>query len=116
MILDRSTALAWPICLALFNAPGHAADKTPADLVVVRQGTLPIILTVPHGGREEIPGAAPRDTRGKPSGGRGFVTVTDTNRQTGPGHRRRDQGGHRQGTLPGAGEIRTQIRRPQPSP
>ena len=79
MILDRSTALAWPICIALVNAPVHAADKTPADLVLVRQGTLPIILTVPHGGREEIAGAAPRDTRGKPSGGRGFVTVTDTN-------------------------------------
>jgi len=79
MILDRSTALAWTICIALFNAPVHAADKTPADLVLARAGTLPIILTVPHGGREEIPGAAPRDTRGKPSGGRGFVTVTDAN-------------------------------------
>jgi len=79
MILARSTALAWPICIALFNAPMHAADKTPADLVLAHAGTLPIILTVPHGGREEIPGAAPRDTRGKPSGGRGFVTVTDAN-------------------------------------
>jgi N-formylglutamate amidohydrolase len=78
MVLARSTVLAWLICIAL-NAPVDAADKTPADLVLVRAGTLPIILTVPHGGREEIPGAAPRDTRGKPSGGRGFVTVTDTN-------------------------------------
>jgi hypothetical protein len=34
---------------------------------------------VPHGGREAIPGVAPRDTAGKPSGGRGFVTVADTN-------------------------------------
>jgi N-formylglutamate amidohydrolase len=78
-MIDRSTALAWPIFIALFNTPAHAADKTPADLVLARVGTLPIILTVPHGGREEIPGAAPRDTRGKPSGGRGFVTVTDAN-------------------------------------
>src|SRR5437016_7291792 len=79
MVLDRSTALAWPICIALLTVPVHAADETPADLVLARAGTLPIILTVPHGGREEIPGAAPRDTRGRPTGGRGFVTVTDTN-------------------------------------
>jgi hypothetical protein len=54
MILGRSTALAWPICIALFNAPVHAADKTPADLVLADHphGS--------HGGREEIPGVAPR--------------------------------------------------------
>ena len=56
-----------------------AESLSPADLVLARVGTLPIILTVPHGGREAIPGIAPRDMRGKPSGGRGYVTVTDTN-------------------------------------
>lgn len=75
--LDR--ALAWPICIALLHAPVHAAERTPAEMVLVRQGTMPIILTAPHGGREAIPGVAPRITQGKPSGGRGYVTVTDTN-------------------------------------
>jgi N-formylglutamate amidohydrolase len=63
----------------MVNPPAHAAEAVPADLVQVQQGTLPIILTVPHGGREAIPGVAPRNIRGLPSGGRGYVTVTDTN-------------------------------------
>ena len=79
MFLDRSTALAWPICIALLHAPAHAADKTPADLVLAREGTMPIIITAPHGGREAIPGVTPRDTDGKPRGGRGYVTDGDTN-------------------------------------
>jgi hypothetical protein len=44
----------------LLNPPAHAAERTPADLVPVQQGTLPIILTAPHGGRETIPGVATR--------------------------------------------------------
>jgi N-formylglutamate amidohydrolase len=79
MAHDRSAALAWPICIALLHAPAQAADKTPADLVLAREGTMPIIITAPHGGREAIPGVTPRDTRGSPSGGRGCVTNTDTN-------------------------------------
>jgi hypothetical protein len=35
----------------LLNPPAHGAERTPADLVLVQQGTLPIILTAPHGGR-----------------------------------------------------------------
>ncbi len=38
----------------------HAADRTPADLVVVQRGALPIIVTAPHGGRDAIPGIDPR--------------------------------------------------------
>jgi N-formylglutamate amidohydrolase len=79
MFARCSIALAWLILAPLLNPPARAADEAPADLVQVRQGTLPIILTVPHGGREAIPGVAPRNTRGRPSGGRGYVTVTDTN-------------------------------------
>ena len=45
-----------------------AQEKTPADLVLVQQGTLPIILTAPHGGREPVPGLAPRDITNKPKG------------------------------------------------
>jgi N-formylglutamate amidohydrolase len=32
--------------------------------VIVRRGTLPILLTAPHGGREAIPGVAPRNIEG----------------------------------------------------
>jgi N-formylglutamate amidohydrolase len=77
--------------LQFFGDHAHLADKaafraylaplhrTKWFVYCKRQGTLPIILTVPHGGREAIPGVAPRNTRGRPSGGRGYVTVTDTN-------------------------------------
>jgi N-formylglutamate amidohydrolase len=77
-MLSRRSALLTMIFAPSVAWPARAEDLRPTDLVVAREGTLPIILTVPHGGREEIPGVAPRDTRGKPSGGRGFVTVTDT--------------------------------------
>jgi N-formylglutamate amidohydrolase len=68
----------------LLNPPAHAADRTPADLVLVQQGTLPIILTVPHGGREAIPGVAPRNAadKGKVEASRrwgGFDTRHDAN-------------------------------------
>jgi len=43
--------------------PARAAEKTPADLVLVRQGTLPILVTAPHGGREAIPGIEPRQDK-----------------------------------------------------
>ena len=78
MLSRRSVFLA-PIFAPVAAYTARAEGVAPANLVLVRQGTLPIILTVPHGGREAIPGVAPRDTLGKPSGGRGFVTVTDTN-------------------------------------
>jgi N-formylglutamate amidohydrolase len=44
----------------LLTPPAHGQDRTTADLVVVRRGELPIILTAPHGGREAIPGIEPR--------------------------------------------------------
>jgi N-formylglutamate amidohydrolase len=78
-MLTRRSALLAPILAPIAVSTVRAESFAPADLVLVRQGTLPIILTVPHGGREAIPGVAPRNTLGKPSGGRGFVTVTDTN-------------------------------------
>src|SRR5262245_43190621 len=57
--------------------PLGAPSVLAAELVVVQQGELPIILTVPHGGRQPIPGIAPRDITGKPGGGAGFVTGGD---------------------------------------
>jgi N-formylglutamate amidohydrolase len=79
MFPHRSVALVPTLLAFLLDAPAYAVDAAPADLVEVQQGTLPIILTAPHGGREAIPGVAPRVTQGKPTGGRGYVTVTDTN-------------------------------------
>jgi N-formylglutamate amidohydrolase len=78
-MLSRRFLLLTPIFVPIAVDTAQAAALPPTDLVLVRPGALPIILTVPHGGREAIPGVAPRDTLGKPSGGRGFVTGTDTN-------------------------------------
>jgi N-formylglutamate amidohydrolase len=81
-VVRRSVALA-PLLwfAALLVPPAHAAQETPADLMVVQQGSLPIILTVPHGGREAIPGIAPRNLEGKSRGRKwnGFVGRSDAN-------------------------------------
>ena len=37
-----------------------ATDRALADLVLVQQGSMPVILTAPHGGRAAIPTAEPR--------------------------------------------------------
>jgi N-formylglutamate amidohydrolase len=71
----------------LLNPPAYSADRTPADLVLVQEGSLPIILTAPHGGREAIPGVAPRNAedKGKVEASRqwgGFDTRHDVNTDT----------------------------------
>ena len=83
MLRRRFIAVALLLPALLLDAPARAENDAPADLVLVRQGTLPIILTVPHGGHRQIPGVEARDTRGKP-GGRGslwagYKTSTDAN-------------------------------------
>ncbi|HTQ77558.1 MAG TPA: hypothetical protein VMI15_06010 [Burkholderiales bacterium] len=65
----------------LLGASVRAADDAPVSLVLAEQGTLPIILTVPHGGRQRIPGVEERDVRAK-AGGRskiwgGYVKSVD---------------------------------------
>jgi len=42
----------------------HSAETAPADLVLVQRGSLPIILTAPHGGRDAVPGVNPRRVDG----------------------------------------------------
>jgi N-formylglutamate amidohydrolase len=49
--------------------------STPGNLVTIQQGTLPIILSAPHGGREVVPGVAERHG----DGARKFATVWDEN-------------------------------------
>ena len=57
------------LALMLFSAAtlpaARAADRSPSELVLVQSGSLPIILTAPHGGREPIPGIQPRNLEGK---------------------------------------------------
>jgi len=60
----------------LLGLPPAARATAPADLVLVRPGTLPIILTAPHGGRMAVPGVAQR-TIPDPPDGTSFVTDFD---------------------------------------
>lgn len=65
-----------PLLLVVGVAPLLAADKPDLEkLVTVKPGTIPVILTAPHGGRLAIPGVAER----KGDGVKQFVAVTDTN-------------------------------------
>lgn len=55
----------------------HTPPLTPqqlAELVTVEQGTVPLVLSVPHGGRALIPNATERRGRGLPD----FQTVRDS--------------------------------------
>lgn len=60
------------------NNSRSIVDSTPgklSELVLIRQGNLPIILSAPHGGSGGISGVSPRT--GKTEGIRQFVTVRD---------------------------------------
>ena len=72
------------LLLLLARAPfAIGADAAPADFVLVQQGSLPIILTAPHGGRRAIPGvaerAADKPERRTTGSYSSFKTGTDTN-------------------------------------
>jgi N-formylglutamate amidohydrolase len=54
-----------------------ARAAEPADLVLVQQGTLPILLTAPHGGRMAVPGVMPRAIAPRPPEDTSFVTTVD---------------------------------------
>ena len=41
-------------------APAAPEEAKPEDLVLVQKGTLPIIVSAPHGGRKAIPGVTMR--------------------------------------------------------
>lgn len=82
MVPRRSAAVALLWLAVLAGPSARAADKTLADLVLVEQGALPIILTAPHGGREAIPGIEPRQDKANVEAYRkwgGFQRGTDTN-------------------------------------
>jgi N-formylglutamate amidohydrolase len=64
--------------LALLAAPALVAapeEPKPEDLVLVRKGTLPVIVSAPHGGRKPIPDVPERVGKGVAQ----FATVLDAN-------------------------------------
>jgi N-formylglutamate amidohydrolase len=57
-----------------------ATDLRAADdsrLVEIRFGTLPILLTAPHGGSAAVPGVEPRTVEGRSRAGATYVVTTD---------------------------------------
>lgn len=54
--MDRRSVLLLPLAAAL----GRWSAAEGASLVTTRRGTLPVLLTAPHGGSQPIPGAAAR--------------------------------------------------------
>ena len=67
------------LALAL-AVPAFAADPPalkPLDYVAVQPGKIPVIISAPHGGGKDIPGAKPRTGEGLPKGPAGFFTGRD---------------------------------------
>ena len=52
--------------------------RSDDDLVIVRYGTLPIIISAPHGGSLSLPGVDARNGEGQTKGASGFRTARDT--------------------------------------
>ena len=66
------------ILSSLLGLPPAARATEPADLVVLQSGTLPIILTAPHGGRMAVPGVGPRTAPDPPQHAAKFATSVDS--------------------------------------
>lgn len=72
---DLRALLAYSLCICLsWSSPASAADPTDS-LIDVGRGTLPIIISAPHGGLEDIPDVPPRENRDAYR----FVTGADVN-------------------------------------
>ena len=65
------------VWFALLLAAAPPAGANAGDLVHAERGTLPVVLSAPHGGRAAVPGVPPRTGAGK-SGAANFTTVRDT--------------------------------------
>lgn len=78
LLIPAALALACPLTIAAPPEPAPAAQAAspaapaelarPTDLITVQRGTLPIIISAPHGGQCRVPGSTDR-TKG--------VTVRD---------------------------------------
>jgi N-formylglutamate amidohydrolase len=76
--MTRLPPAALPFAVFLAHLPAARTapdDPKPEDLVLVRKGTLPVIVSAPHGGRERVPGVPDRLGKGIPA----FQTVLDAN-------------------------------------
>lgn len=62
---------------ALHTAVAAQAVIRPGDFVTVQEGTIPIILSAPHGGTRPIPGVPARTGDGLEKGAKGFFTGRD---------------------------------------
>jgi len=72
-ILLPAVVLAVPVML--MAAPEEPKESKPSDFVIVQKGTLPIIVSAPHGGRTKVPDVPER--LGKDIAN--FTTVLDGN-------------------------------------
>jgi len=67
-----------PFALLVALAPafsGASDSPKPEDFILIQKGTLPIIISAPHGGRKKVPGVPERLGRGLIN----FQTVLDAN-------------------------------------
>jgi N-formylglutamate amidohydrolase len=72
------TTLGLVFCFSALRS-GSAQEIAPSiDLIEIQSGDLPIILSAPHDGALEIPGAKPRTGAGLEAKPGGFVTARDT--------------------------------------
>ena len=75
-----SCTLLFSICIfTSFPDATHADERkiVPHPLVAAQSGTLPIILSAPHGGTAKIPGVPERTGEGIERSGKGFAAVRD---------------------------------------
>jgi N-formylglutamate amidohydrolase len=73
----RSPPVRAILCTLLLACPCLGQDKpqTPETLITIRKGTLPMIISAPHGGRTALAGVAERRGNGVDK----FVVVRDDN-------------------------------------
>lgn len=76
--MPRLLILLVPIAALGALLPARSQDTPkPEDFVTVQKGTLPIIISAPHGGRKPIPDLPER--KGPNTGREKFVTIRDEN-------------------------------------
>ncbi len=65
-------------CSALIVCLLFACNCTAEDLLIIRDGDLPILITAPHGGKLDLPGVPVRTGEGLSKGPAGFFAGRDT--------------------------------------
>lgn len=68
-------------CRAIQPTPVQVPPVLAAQLdslVRIERGDLPILISAPHGGRQDIPGSTPRTGEGQVKGGTGFSVAFDS--------------------------------------